>query len=87
MSIGHVLQGNSAPRVANRREKYPNPLPYTPVGEATLKTHSRPAGSQGGSHPAAETIPVNICDRRGISTVWTSDSGTSIIVQLPDHVA
>ena len=63
-----------------------NPLPYTPLGEATLKTH-RPTGQGVRSVPAAlGNDPVNICDPPGFPRMAFSEFRNLQIVQMPDHM-
>ncbi len=82
-----ILAGNSAPPGGQPDEKnIPNPLPYTPLGEATLKTH-KPTGQGIRAVPTAMgNDPVNICDPPGFPRMEFSEFRTFEIVQLPDHM-
>ena len=61
-----ILPGNNAPPGGEPDEsKIPRQLPYTPLGEATLKAH-RPTGMSVRAVPAQQgNDPLNICDPPG----------------------
>jgi len=82
-----VLPQNSAPQGGEPDEKnIPNPLPYTPLGEATLKTH-KPTGQGVRAVPSAlGNDPVNICDPPGFPRMELSEFRNLEIVQMTDHV-
>jgi hypothetical protein len=82
-----VLPGNTRPPGGQADERnIQNPLPFTPFGEATLKTH-RPTGQGVRSVPAAlGNDPVNICDPPGFPRMALSEFRNLEIVQLPDHL-
>jgi hypothetical protein len=63
-----------------------NPLPYTPLGEATLEAH-KPTGLGMRSVPATEgNDPVDICDPPGFPRMDLSEFRILEIVQTEDHV-
>jgi hypothetical protein len=82
-----VLPDNLSPPGGEPDEKkIPNPLPYTPLGEATLKAH-KPTGLGVRSVPAVEgNDPVDICDPPGFPRMDLSEFRTLEIVQTQDKV-
>jgi hypothetical protein len=79
--------GNTRPLGGQPDERdIENPLPYTPLGEATLKTHL-PTGQGVRSVPAAlGNDPANSCDPPGFPRMVLSEFRNLEIVQLPDHM-
>jgi hypothetical protein len=82
-----VLPGNSAPTGGQPNERnIPNPLPYTPLGEATLEMH-KPTGQGVRAVPSElGNDPVNICDPPGFPRMEFSEFRNLEIDQLSDHV-
>jgi hypothetical protein len=82
-----VLPGrNASPGGDPDEKKIPNPLPYTPTGEATLKTH-KPTGQGVRAVPTAQgNDPVNVCDPPGFPRMELSEFRNLEIAQLPDHM-
>jgi hypothetical protein len=82
-----ILTGNTAPRGGEPDERnIPNPLPYTALGEETLKTH-KPTGQGVRAVPTSlGNDPVNLCDPPGFPRMELSEFRNLEIVQLPDHV-
>ena len=96
-----VLPGNNAPPGGEPDERnIPNPLPYTPLGEATLESH-KPTGLGVRSVPAVlGNDPVDICDPPGfprlelhefraieiIQAVGPCDCLESILSDLAHHL-
>jgi len=82
-----VLAGNSAPRGGEPDERnIPNPLPYTPLGEETLKTHKPTGQGVRAVESSLGNDPVNICDPPGFPRIEFSEFRNLQIVQLPDQV-
>ena len=82
-----VLPGDSRPLGGAPDERnILNPLPYTPLGEETLKTH-KPTGQGVRAVPTAQgNDPVNICDPPGFPRMEFNEFRNLEIVQMPDHV-
>ena len=82
-----VLPGNIAPPGGEPDERnIPNPLPYTPLGEATLEAH-KPTGLGVRSVPAVlGNDPVDICDPPGFPRMELNEFRALEIVQASDHV-
>jgi hypothetical protein len=82
-----VLPDNISPPGGEPDERHiPNPLPYTPLGEATLESH-KPTGLGVRSVPAVEgNDPVDICDPPGFPRMDLSEFRTLEIVQTEDKV-
>jgi len=80
-----ILPDNVSPPGGEPDEKHiPNPLPYTPLGEATLEAH-KPTGLGVRSVPAIEgNDPVDICDPPGFPRMDLSEFRTLEIVQTED---
>jgi len=82
-----VLPGNNNPPGGEPDERHiPNPLPYTPLGEATMEAH-KPTGLGVRSVPAVEgNDPVDICDPPGFPRMDLSEFRNLEIVQTDDQV-
>lgn len=82
-----VLPDNISPPGGEPDERHiPNPLPYTPAGEAALEAH-KPTGLGVRSVPAIEgNDPVDICDPAGFPRMELSEFRTLEIVQTDDKV-
>jgi len=82
-----VLPGNNNPPGGEPDEsKIPRHLPYTPLGEATLKAH-KPTGMSVRSVPAVlGNDPLNICDPPGFPRVELYEFKIIEIAQTADHV-
>ncbi len=82
-----VLPDNNSPPGGEPDERnIPNPLPYTPLGEATLEAH-KPTGLGVRSVPAVlGNDPVDICDPPGFPRMDLSEFRTIEITQTEDHV-
>jgi uncharacterized protein (TIGR02246 family) len=82
-----ILPGNRTPPGGAPDERnIPNPLPYTPLGEATLESH-KPIGQGIRAVPAElGNDPVNLCDPPGFPRMELNEFRGLEIVQLPDHV-
>jgi hypothetical protein len=82
-----VLPDNITPPGGEPDERnIPNPLPYTPLGEATLEAH-KPTGLGVRSVPAVEgNDPVEICDPPGFPRMDFSEFRTLEIVQTEEKV-
>ncbi len=81
-----VLRGNNSPPGGEPDERnIPKPLPYTPLGEATLEAH-KPTGLGMRSVPASEgNDPVDICDPPGFPRMDLSEFRNLEIVQTADQ--
>lgn len=82
-----VLPGNNAPPGGEPDEnKIPRHLPYTPLGEATLKAH-RPTGMSVRAVPAQQgNDPLNICDPPGFPRIELYEFRMIEIAQNADQV-
>ena len=82
-----VLPDNLSPPGGEPDERHiPNPLPYTPLGEATLEAH-KPTGLGVRAVPAVEgNDPVDICDPPGFPRMDLSEFRTLEIVQTQDKM-
>ena len=82
-----VLPDNNSPPGGEPDERnIPNPLPYTPLGEATLEAH-KPTGLGVRSVPAVlGNDPVDICDPPGFPRMDLSEFRTIEITQTEDQV-
>jgi hypothetical protein len=82
-----VLPGNNSPPGGEPDErKIPKPLPYTPLGEETLKAH-KPTSMGVRSVPAVlGNDPVNLCDPPGFPRLNLDEFRTIEILQAPDHI-
>lgn len=82
-----VLPGNNNPPGGEPDEsKIPRHLPYTPLGEATLKAH-KPTGMSVRSVPAVlGNDPLNICDPPGFPRIELYEFKIIEIAQTADHV-
>jgi hypothetical protein len=82
-----VLPDNNSPPGGEPDERnIPNPLPYTPLGEATLEAH-KPTGLGVRSVPAVlGNDPVDICDPPGFPRMDLSEFRTIEIAQTGDQV-
>ncbi len=82
-----ILPGNNAPPGGEPDEsKIPRHLPYTPLGEATLKAH-KPTGMSVRSVPAVQgNDPLNICDPPGFPRIDLYEFKVFEIAQTSDQV-
>jgi hypothetical protein len=82
-----VLRGRNNPPGGEPDERnIPNPLPYTPLGEATLESH-KPTGVGVRSVPTAlGNDPVEICDPPGFPRLELHEFRTIEITQTADQV-
>ena len=82
-----VLPANSRPPSGEPDEKnIRNPLPYTPLGEETLKKH-KPTGQGIRAVPLElGNDPLNICDPPGFPRMVFFEFRTFQIAQMPDQV-
>jgi len=82
-----VLKGNNSPPGGEPDERnIPRQLPYTPLGEATLKAH-KPTGLSVRSVPAVlGNDPLDICDPPGFPRLELYEFRMIEIAQMPDHM-
>jgi hypothetical protein len=81
-----ILPRNGAPPGGAPDERnIPNPLPYTPVGEETLKKHLPTGQGVRAVQSSLGNDPVNICDPPGFPRIEFSEFRNLQIVQLPDE--
>jgi hypothetical protein len=82
-----VLPGNENPPGGEPDERnIPNPLPYTPLGEATLESH-KPTSLGVRSVPAVlGNDPVEFCNPPGFPRMDLNEFRTIEILQAQDHV-
>jgi hypothetical protein len=82
-----VLPGNESPPGGEPDERnIPNPLPYTPLGEAKLEAN-KPTGLGVRSVPAVlGNDPVDICDPPGFPRMDLNEFRTIEITQAADHM-
>ena len=87
MNTGQCCPDNNIPPGGEPDERnIPNPLPYTPLGEATLEAH-KPTGLGVRSVPAVlGNDPVDICDPPGFPRMDLSEFRTIEITQTADQV-
>src|ERR1700680_1456738 len=82
-----VLRGNNSPPGGEPDEhNIPRQLPYTPLGEATLKAH-KPTGMSVRSVAAVlGNDPLDICDPPGFPRLELYEFRMIELAQMPDHM-
>jgi hypothetical protein len=82
-----VLKGNNSPPGGEPDEhNIPRQLPYTALGEATLKAH-KPTGMSVRSVPAVlGNDPLDICDPPGFPRLELYEFRMIELAQMPDHM-